>query len=601
MKKVLPASILRVLIFAVIAATFFLSGCAGDSDSSGKSIKIVHVNDVHSHLDAATYDVTLDNETTRIELGGIEKVAQKIKELRQQSSNTLVLHAGDAVQGTLYYTLFKGEADAEVMNEIGFDAMAIGNHEFDDGDEFLSGFIDMLDAPVISSNIVPDAGSLLDGKFSPYVIKEVDGEKVGIIGLTVKQKTVESSSPSDNLTFLDEAEALQIYVDELQGKGVEMIVVLSHYGYSKTKELVKSIPAIDVVVDGDSHTLLGDFDYLGLSNSGDYPTIASNADGDKVCIVQAWNYGYAVGDLTVKFDTDGKVESCYGEPVLISGDSFLRKNEEGNRVEIEGDARAAVYDIISAHANIDIVGDNASVATIKSAYSSQVDELKNQVIGEAGEDLLHNRIPGQEYYGVSLPLGSDIAPVVAKSFYELSLRSDLCIQNAGGVRVSINEGDITIGDAYTLLPFANTLFEIEMYGSEIKQVLEDAIEGIHQGGSTGGFPYAYALRYDVDNSQPFGSRVSNLEVMDRETKTWSSLEDSEMYVVVTNSYTAAGKDGYTTFGTVQEERGPGVDTYLDYAMSFVAYVEAREKAGEEVMKLPAAEHCIKIYTAGTDW
>jgi 5'-nucleotidase len=163
------------------------------------------------------------------------------------------------------------------------------------------------------------------------------------------------------------------------------------------------------------------------------------------------------------------------------------------------------------------------------------------------------------------------------------------------VRETVNAGDITYGTAYTLLPFGNTLYEIEMYGSEIKQVLEDSVEGIAQGGSDGGFPYSYALKYDVDATQAYGSRFSNLEVKDRTTGTWSALDDDTMYVVVTNSYTASGKDGYTTFGTVQAERGPGVDTYLDYAMSFVAYVQALTANGDRLEKLPAEDHPVKSY------
>jgi len=212
-------------------------------------------------------------------------------------------------------------------------------------------------------------------------------------------------------------------------------------------------------------------------------------------------------------------------------------------------------------------------------------------------DIGHSRIPGDGYDKISvLPLGSDIAPVVAKSFYDLSNRADACIQNAGGVRTPISEGNITMGIAYELLPFANTLFEIEMYGSEIKQVLEDAMTNyLDNSGSTGSFPYAYGLKYDVDASAAKNSRISNLEIKDRKSGVWSTIDDSQMYVIVTNNYISAGRDGYTTFQTVQDERGEGVDTYFDYAMSFVRYVQAKAENNESVTKLPSEDHCIKSY------
>ena len=249
---------------------------------------------------------------------------------------------------------------------------------------------------------------------------------------------------------------------------------------------------------------------------------------------------------------------------------------------------------------MDIVADDEDVAAIISTYSDQVDALGETVIGTAEEELLHNRVPDHEYNGVTLPLGSDIAPIVAKAFYEQDGNADICIQNAGGVRISVDEGDITYDTAYTLLPFSNTLFEIEMYGSEIKLVLEDAIENIAQGGSTGSFPYCYALRYDVDATQAYGTRVSNLEIKDRESGEYSSLQDSVMYVVVTNNYTGSGKDGYTTFADVQDARGEGTDTYLDYALSFVKYVEDLTIKGEGLKSLPDEDHCIKSYISTPD-
>nr|WP_320116520.1 NAD nucleotidase [uncultured Desulfuromonas sp.] len=590
-----------LLNFLLITLTLLLVSACSDSNSSAHrtSVKILHVNDVHSHLDSDSLDLTLDGTTTEVEVGGMARVASLIDDLSAENDNHLVLHAGDAVQGTLYYTLFQGEADAEVMNAIGFDAMCIGNHEFDDGDEWLAGFIDQLDAPVISANIEVASGNVLEGKFSPYIIKEVGGTQVGIIGVTIAGKTEESSQPSAEVTFHDEIESVQAAVDELTAAGIGKIIVLSHYGYNNVQTLATQVSDIDVIIDGDSHTLLGDFSPYDLADSGDYPTMTTNADGDDVCIVQAWEYSKVLGELDVTF-VGNALESCSGTPHLLLGDTFVREDADENEYTVDGDELAGIQDAIAADDQLTIAEEDPTVAAIIADYAEDVDALGETVIGEAGEDLLLSRVPGHDYYGVNLPLGSDITPVVAKAFYEMDPNAEIAIQNGGGVRTSVTSGEITYDTAYTLLPFANTLYEIEMYGSEIKQVLEDAIENIAQGGSTGGFPYAYALKYDVDATQAFGSRVSNLEYKARGSENYVSLEDNTLYVVITNSYTAAGRDGYETFGTVQEERGLGVDTYLDYALSFVNYVEGLTEAGETLVKLPPEDHCIKSYIATPD-
>lgn len=587
------------LLLIILSSLYGIAGCTGKNDPSRFTLKIVHVNDVHSNLTPSNIHLRLGGVETECEIGGMARVASKIKELKKNGHHHLVLHAGDAVQGTLYYTLFKGEADADVMNAMGFDAMTIGNHEFDDGDRWLAGFIARLDAPVISANIDVTPGNVLEGRYAPYVIVKIEGEAIGIVGLTIAGKTKNSSQPSDEVTFRDEVGAIQAVVEDLTSRGIGKIILLSHYGYPNVQSLVARVTGIDVIVDGDSHTLLGDFSAYGLESSGDYPTVRQNRDGDDVCIVQAWEHGKILGDLDVTF-LDDVIESCSGTPHLILGERFTRENENRDEYTLEGAELLAVQAAVDGDAKLDIVADDADVADIVSTYSSKVDKMADTVIGTASEPLRHNRVPNHEYNGVTLPLGSQIAPIVAKAFYDQDPHSDICIQNAGGVRISIDRGNITYDTAYTLLPFSNTLFEIEMYGSEIKQVLEDAIENIDQGGSTGSFPYAYPLKYDVDATRAFGGRVGNLEIKSRITGSYSALQDNEMYVVVTNNYTAAGRDGYVTFADVQAKRGKGTDTYLDYAMSFANYVKDLTLNGEALKPLPKRDHCIKSYISTRD-
>ena len=167
-------------------------------------LNVAHSNDHHSQLEQERMTLKIDGKDVTLDIGGLPRVGQEIKDFRKNNKNTLILHAGDAVTGTLYYTLFKGIADAELMNVINFDAFTLGNHEFDDGNEVLAKFLSALKIPVISSNVVPDKGSILEGKWKPYIIKNVGGEKIGIIGMEVVKKTVESSSPGKDIKFIDD-------------------------------------------------------------------------------------------------------------------------------------------------------------------------------------------------------------------------------------------------------------------------------------------------------------------------------------------------------------------------------------------------------------
>ena len=566
-------------------------------------LSVFHVNDIHSHISSERMKLKVDGVKTYMQIGGYARMVNQLKKLKAKKPNSLILNAGDTFQGTLFYSLFKGKADAKALNLISWDAYALGNHEFDDGDKALADFLDLLDDDItmLAANVVPDKGNILEGKWSPYVIKTVGKEKIGIIGIDIVGKTIKSSNPSDEIKFSDETKTAQKYINELKALGINKIIVLSHQGYKNDLKMAAALSGVDIIVGGDSHSLLGDFSNLGLkSTSNDYPTLVTSKDNKQVCVVQAWEYAHLLGDLDVVFDKAGDVLYCTGQPKILAGDVFKRKNKDGKKVEVSEDEKRKILKILTAASNIDIVEENKEALKIVKEYEDKVNEKKTIVIGSAGEEIGHSRIPGDTYDKINtLPLGSDIAAIVAKSFYDLSKLADACIQNAGGVRTPIMKGDISMGDAYSLLPFSNTLFEIQMTGSEIKQVLEDAIANVKTGGSTGSFPYSYALKYDVDMSKDINNTVSNLEILNRKTQIWGELIKDKMYTIVTNSYTAGGKDGYTTFKTVQDKRGKGVDTYLDYALSFVKYVEHKKANNEEVMILPKDLHSIKSFKADT--
>ncbi len=518
---------LHTALFLIIFSLF---------SAHAETVKIIHINDSHSHLESTM----INNVPT----GGMAKAATVIRTLKSENPDALLLHAGDAVQGTIYYNLFKGSADADVLNPLGFDAMAIGNHEFDDGNANLAEFIGMLHFPVLSSNVIPPEGNALEGKFRPYIVKD----RIGIIGVTTARKALHSSSPDAGTVFKDEAESVQKSINEMKVKGIKRIIVLSHIGYENDLEMAKKLTDVDIIVGGDSHTLLGDFD----GAAGTYPTVASNRNGEKVCIVQAWEHGKIVGLLLADFDGD-RIASCGGKAYIADG------------------------------------ADDPETAKIIAGYSSQVSILKNKVIGTATENITHRRTPS----GAGAHFGSEVVPIVAQSFYEASKRADFSIQNAGGVRTDIRKGDITVNDVYTMLPFSNTIYEIELYGTEIKTLLEDQMQSLIDKGPRGGFPYSYGLKYSINTQKAYGERVSEIELKDRTTGKWISVQPDRLYVAATNSFLAKGKDGYMVFPRVIAERGAGTDTGLGYAETFIDFVEHHKI----IKKLPEEEYPIKSFIA----
>ena len=244
------------------------TGAQGDAAPTAKAIDltVLHMNDHHSHLEADDFgfDVSglslsakADNNGTDIDIaevevtyGGFPMMVSLFNTLESQNSNVLKLHSGDAITGTLFYTLFNGVADAEMMNQICFDAFALGNHEFDNGDDGLASFLDALNSsacetPALAANVVPHSESAIaEDYIQPYTTFEFDGEKVGVIGIDIAGKTKNSSFPDAGTQFLDETTTAQQYIDELEGMGVNKIILMTHYQYANDLKLAAALKGV---------------------------------------------------------------------------------------------------------------------------------------------------------------------------------------------------------------------------------------------------------------------------------------------------------------------------------------------------------------------
>ena len=584
MKKLLLLGLAVSLFSAVgLEAKTVKKGNKG-STASTFELNVAHINDHHSHLEEEKMPLKLNGQTVTATIGGLPRVAQEIKDFRKNNKNTLVLHAGDAVTGTLYYTLFEGKADAELMNVINFDAFTLGNHEFDDGNKVLKSFLDALTIPIVSSNVVPDKGSILEGKWKPYLIKNVGGQKIGIIGIDVVKKTKESSNPGDDVKFLDEVETARKYVKKLQDEGINKIIVLSHAGYEKNVEIGEKVDGVDLIISGDTHYLLGkEFEQFGLvPEKPDYPKKVNSPDGNPVYIAEAWNYSYLLGEMKAKFDKNGVIKELIPTPKVLIGDTFEIKNAEGKVVQLGEKEKAVIINSIKNNKNIKVVKNDPVTQKLLERYQKEKTELGKKSVGKITEEILggsDNRVPGSHNKD-----GSFATTLVAESVLH-KLRNmgtgnvDFVIVNAGNVRITLNPGNFTYDQAYSLLPFtSNTVFITDITGAEVKQVLEDAIDYVLNGGSTGAFPYGAGIRYEATKEGNLGTRVKKIEVFDFKANKWVPIDAKKSYMLAVNSYIAKGKDGYTTLGKITAQNR-GTDTHLSDTKIFIDYLKEKKEVG----------------------
>jgi len=280
-------------VVAVWASALAMSASASFADYT---LTILHINDWHSRIESNNkFESTCsaEDEGKGECIGGAGRLITALAQERQklQGQNVIFLSAGDNFQGSLFYTTYKGKAEGEFLNQMKPDVMTFGNHEFDDGEDTLAAFMDMIKFPVVSANVVPNDQSKLKGKFTPSLVLDVGGQKIGIVG-AVTNDVVDISSPGPNLKIEDDAKSIAAEVEKLKGQGVNKIIALTHIGYPRERDVIAKIPGIDVVVGGHSHSLLSNTDPKA---EGPYPTMVDNPDGYKVPVVQAASYSKYLG------------------------------------------------------------------------------------------------------------------------------------------------------------------------------------------------------------------------------------------------------------------------------------------------------------------
>ncbi len=453
-------------------------------------MRILHTNDHHARIEP----VFSGNNPVH---GGVSRRKALIDKIRRETAvPTLLVDAGDVFQGTLYFNQYNGMADLEFYNAMGYEAMAIGNHEFDKGPQALVDFITRATFPVLSANITVAAGNPLAGLIKPRTIIEKDGRKIGIFSLTPEDTGVLSNA-GPGISFTSAIEAARQQVAALRQEGAFTIIALTHVGINVDRQIAREVGGMSLIIGGHSHTPMGPMNNVGTPP---YPELIAGPDGKPVVIVTDWEWGRWLGDITVAFNAAGTVIDLQGNPTEIVPSLPADQGFE-NRINV---------------------------------FRGPIEQLRARVVGSAAVNLdgSRNNIRSRE-----TNLGNLVAEaMLAKA---RNAGATIAITNGGGIRASIPAGPVTVGQILEVLPFGNTLALVTLTGAQVVEALNNGVSQVESG--AGRFPQVAGLRFTYDPSLPANSRVTSVTVGG------TPIDPNANYVVVTNNFMLTGGDGYSVF------------------------------------------------------
>jgi len=434
---------------AALAAVAILALTCG-AWAAPQKVTILHFNDFHGNV------LTPEDEG---DLGGIARIAELANEIRAENeaagADTLLLIAGDVLQGTPLSTVFHGEADFAALNRMHVAAMAVGNHEFDYGMPNLHRLIEMANFPLLAANIRRKAdNSLVFGGTKRFMVGD---EMIVVMGLTTPETRV-TTMPSnvENLTFEDPAETAEMLADRITHTRDRVVVALTHLGYDQDLELAREVPALDVIVGGHSHTEV------------DEAASAGNA-----VVVQAKSYGEYLGRLDLMID-DGKVLDY--QYALIPIDASIAEDPE--------------------------------VAAVVADYEGRLDDEIKRVVGYAEVPLNGAR---EDVRSGETNLGDAITDAM-----RLVSGAPIALHNGGGIRASIDQGPITLEEVLQVLPFGNEVATLELTGAQLREILQRSIA---EPKPFGGFLHVSGLKIIAEGDRLVSVMVGDEALDDSKTYT----------------------------------------------------------------------------------
>jgi 5'-nucleotidase len=493
----------------VVASFLLISGLA--LADKPITVTLLHSNDLHAHIEPT--------KLKGLTYGGYARQATIIKRARATEPNVLLLSGGDTFQGTLFFNTYEGLADLAFMNAVHYDAMAVGNHEFDRGPKPLGIFASLAAFPVLSANLDVSQDPGLSKVIRESAVVTVGGEKFGIVGATTPTVT-NISSPGPTVKLKDLHDSVQGAVDKLLGQGIDRIFLVTHIGYGEDQALVKTLHGVSFVVGAHSHTPLGTPDLPGWPKSqGPYPTIVKDSAGVSVPIVQCWEWGKVFGHITLDFDAKGRlVRWRNAKPIIVDA----------------------------------TIPEDTEVAAMIAAFKRPIAAMESQPIGQTPAAISKEARDSGD---------SAMADVIADGMQAATAKSGsvTAFVNSGGVRGGLEPGKITYGELISIEPFGNTLVVLDLSGAELKAALE---EGVGTGGEL--LP-SKGSGYRIDSSKPLGARVSDVVV------NGIPLDLAQTYRVTFLNFTANGGDAHQV---LKDAKGTRIDTGLVDIDALIDYVKA---------------------------
>lgn len=380
---------------------------------------ILHTNDTHSQIDP-----------DRSNLGGVMRRKAVIDSVRAVEDNVLLVDAGDAVQGTLYFYLYGGKVEQEIMNIMGVDLRILGNHEFDNGIDSLASVLAISDATKITTNY-DLTETPLNGQFVSSVIKEYGGKRIGVIGINLNPDGMIAKGNYDGLVFKPIVATANAAAKKLKEVDkVDAVIALSHIGYAPAGLVGDSVLAvnsknIDIIIGGHSHDVIDP-----ATEVGDRRSHLRNLDGKPILVVQTGKAGRKLGKIEIDLDK-------------LGGDVYPK------------------YELIDIDSRYDGYNDPKLAATI-GRYSAGVDSLMHDWIGTTDHALDNN----------SPELLNFFTDYVWNRGNELASGVDFAITNKGGLRDGLPEGEFSKGHIINMLPFSNYVTIIDVKGKDVKDVFD---------------------------------------------------------------------------------------------------------------------------------
>lgn len=519
------AALAAALLTAVVPVAFAENGNDASSQLPAQAepqsqrtveVQILGLNETHGQLIPLRRDGRL--------AGGAAALASYLKQEEAENSRTLILDSGDFMQGPAISSYFQGASTVDVFNQMGVDSVAVGNHEFDWGQEAFAERVKQAQFPFLAANIIDDATGTAPQGIQPYVIEELQGVKVGVIGVANPDtKNVTLPAATEGLTFLDlarTAEAVNAAVEELRARNVETIVVSAHQGL----ETGTSGALADLVAQ-----LSGEVDLV----LGGHIPLEFNTVINGIPVVQPYGNTRGYADVTLTVDRS-------------------TKDVVGTAVELDPTW-------------VDAIEPDPAVKAIVDGYQAQLGEELGKTVGQATTSILR---------GVTRGVESEMGNFVTDAMRGYVDGVDFAFTNAGGLRSDIDAGPITLEEVFAVLPFNNTLVTMDLTGAQVRQVLEQGAFSQY------GTVQASGLKWAYDADAPFGARVTSVTLADG-----SPLDPAASYRVATNNFMATGGDQFTNLAQGANTVDTGINLvetvvhYLEHHSPVDPQVEGRLTVG----------------------